>query len=372
MRICPQLPVLHSVGCCCAGCAAAAESPARAASCLCITPPRKRIALSKLNHRQRCEQHLAVFLDNLGPCPSLTALDISTALSYISCSTLQLLVESLPQLHQLSLPPVVTHRGTEADALCVLKQLSSLCACDLDCSLFCWNTSNNLQYEAPEHATELQELSQQQHWHRQTHHTPPVQSGDPDLAGLHESNDQPLPVQQHTPQHGHISSSSTASTGGNAQLQRMPRSPSATTSSKSSSSATQTVSTPELSAAASTSSSMCSNPKSPSACTGPWAGLSSLSVKHLQLQHLRPDSISGALQAVAQLQGLRSLSITGLCKPACNLMLAPVRSRAGAGTVAGVAGVDQTHTSAAEDASDVQWLLACLTGLRSLTRLELG
>lgn len=343
-------------------------------SCLCITPPRRPIALSRLNHRARCEQHLAVFLDNLAPWPALTALDISTALTHLSCSTLQLLVQSLPQLHQLSLPPVATCTGTEAEVLWMLQQLTCLCACDIDCSFFRPSPSSSLQDSFLVQHQELQDLSQQQQQQPfQLHQLacgrmpamaaslPPfeLQDGQHSL-GAHPMQQQVAPQ----PQDSLRSSSSLAREASQLQKLLSTAMPSAYTVGPSS---------PESSAASSTcnssSSSDCTGRDGRGAVLGPWSGLAALPhMQHLQLQHLRPESVRVALRAVGKMQALHSLSVTGLCRTAAGFVLAPLAS-AGAATEAAA----EAEAAATDDSErEGKWLLSSLTELPELTRLEIG
>jgi hypothetical protein len=335
-------------------------------SWLCITPPRRRIALSRLNHRQRCEQHLAVFFDNLAPWPALTALDISTALSHLSCGTLQLLVESLPQLHHLSLPPVATCTGTEAEVLCMLQQLPCLCACDLDCSFFRLSSSSSLQDSLLVQYQELQDLSQPQQPPFQLHHLAcgqmPAMSASAPLFqlqdGQHQLGPALLPVQQQVAPQPQDTSS----------LASEASQPHKLLSIQTSSACTAGCSSPKISAAVSTcsgSSSHCTGRNGRSAFSGPWSGLAGLPhVQHLQLQHLCPESVCVVLRAVGQMQALHSFSVTGLCRTAAGFVLAPLAS-ARAATEAEAAATDDTERGA-------KWLLSRLVELPELTRLEIG
>lgn len=359
-----------------------------AASCLCITPPRRRIALSQFNHRQRCEQHLAVFLDNMAfdnTWPALTALDISTALSHISCSTLQLLVENLPQLHQLSLPPVATCAGTEAEVLSILQQLPFLYACYLDCSRFRQSSSCSSLQDGPiVRYEELQDLShQQQHaQHLNLHNTqaaaaPLVPRNFHD--GRHDLNavSPLLPVQQQQmppmapPQEGWQPTSGVFSAS-SSQLQTLTSSEPSTSSAHSIVGPGSTFSSTGAAASTGlgTSSTCTARSTDSSASEAPWAGLSSLAhVQHLQLQHLRPSCVRDAVRAVAKMPALSSLSVTGLCRTAAGLVLAPLPSRAAARADVDA---DGALAEAVEDDSQGQWLLACLQDLPALTRLEIG
>jgi hypothetical protein len=273
-----------------------------------------------LNHRHRCEQQLAVFLDNLAPWPALTALDISTALSHISCSTLQLLVESLPQLHQLSLPPCA---GTEAEVLSMLQQMPCLCACDLDCSFFnssCCSKSSRLHGSSNDQQQQQVQQACAQHFN---------------LEQIYNSSS--------SNQDGAHADFSAAS----GQLQKLGSS--------------------VVGAAAGTSSGSTSTLTS----GGPWSRLPHLAhMQHLQLHHLRPSCMRDALHAVAGMTALRSLGVTGLCRAASSLVLAPLpRTPAGAAEAGEQA---SEGAAAAADDEEGQWLLSCLQDLSELTRLEIG
>lgn len=350
----------------------AGETPA--ASSLCITAPRRRISLSRLNHRRRCEQHLALFLDNVSPWPNLTALDISTAVTYISCPTLHLLVESLPHLQQLSLPPVATCRGTEAEALYALGQLHCLCAADLDCSLFQESSSSSLQSGGLVQQQDLDNVSNQQpqqHTALQSLYSaqaalsaPIAQQDDP--AGLLPLQHEAHPAAVQLENAGHSSSYLT-----NDGLQLHKLASSHATPALDSHGALQANSSrtghPHSAAHSTFSTSTCTGPHVPHA--RPWFGLHSLKkLQHLQLQHVRPGCVPDALLAVGQMQDLVSLSITGLSQAAANLVLGRVHSPSTAAHAVSVPG----GNAAAENGSQGQWLLAHLKDLPKLARLEVG
>lgn len=288
-------------------------------SCLCITEPRRPVALSVLNHRHRCEQQLAVFLDNLAPWPALTALDISTALSHISCSTLQLLVESLPQLHQLSLPPCA---GTEAEVLSMLQQMPCLCACDLDCSFFNYSSCCN---KSSLHGSNVQQQEQQ----------------------LQQACAQHFNLEQMYTSNSHSDSAHANFSTGSSQLQKL-------------------ASSSVVGAADGT----CSGPTTTLAASGgPWSRLPYLAhMQHLQLHHLQASCMRDALHAVAKMTALRSLGVTGLCRTASSLVLAPLPRTSAGAPEAG----QQATEAAAPDDEEGQWLLSCLQDLSELTRLEIG
>lgn len=100
-------------------------------SYLVVGPPRRKIALSCLDTGRRCEQRLCVCCDNLAP--SLACLDISTALprGEISLPALDRLVDSLPGLAHIALPPCPAAPRAVLGLLAALP----LQTCDLDCRL---------------------------------------------------------------------------------------------------------------------------------------------------------------------------------------------------------------------------------------------
>lgn len=310
----------------------------------------------------------------MAPWPNLTALDISTAISYISCPTLQLLVESLPHLQQLSLPPVATCRGTEAEALYALGQLHCLCAADLDCSLFQESSSSSLQSGALVQQQELDNVSDQQPqqhtalqplFSAQADLSAPIAQQD-DPAGLlplqHEAH--PAAVQLEKPGY-----SSSYLTNNDLQLHKLASSyATPAIDSHGALQANHSRTGPPHSAAHSTfSTNSCTGPYVPHA--RPWFGLHSLKkLQHLQLQHVRPGCVADALLAVGQMQDLVSLSITGLSQAAANLLL----GRAHSPSTAAHAGSAPGGNAAADGGDQGQWLLSHLQDLPKLARLEVG
>lgn len=322
-----------------------AESP----SCLCITAARRPVALSLMNQRRRAEQQMLVFLDNTNqPWPRLTALDISTALSHIACTTLQALVESLPRLHQLSLPPVATCGGSEADALFALQQLRELCACDLDCRYFSASSSSSSTSASSATSSSLQDsgrrVEQQQHvellqdmqpllYHQQQHQQ---------LCSAHSS------IGHHQQQQQQDDDDDVDSHPAVAWSQHLQIDDACAAA---------------ASTHASTSTAIAGERRKVSR---PWSGLGGLThVAHLQLQHLQAGCLRDCISAVSHMPALRSLSITGLCRAAAAVLLTPL---ANSSTLAPAAG-----GSAQDDfALQPQWLLESLQDVAGLTRLELG
>lgn len=368
--------------------------PHAAKACV-ITPPRRPVALSILNHRQRCEQRLALFLDNLASPCTIQALDISTALHHISCSTLQLLVERLPQLHQLSLPPVATCGNTESDVLCMLSSLPNLCACDLDCGLFsrtpacstlqaCSSLRDGLLVQQTAALMCDNITRQQQQQHLLLHHATAQQAPHPgalqgDQQGARATL---LPVQQQAEpcfegqQRRWAAAASTDSSAPASFSQCInPCNSNETAAAFDSnrSSRADAMNRPRDSAAAASTpagtSSTCGDCICPHTCAAPWSGLPCLSgVQHLRLQHLATDSLPAALKGVGRMRGLHTFSVTGLSQAAASLVLAQVPATRSHGVDAepGAGG------EAAAEEGEGRWLLADLQGLPALTRLEIG
>lgn len=369
-------------------------SPLRSAAKACtITPPRRPVALSKLNHRQRCEQRLALFLDNLASPCTIQALDISTALHHISCSTLQLLVERLPQLYKLSLPPVATCGHTESDVLCMLSSLPNLCACDLDCGLFSRTTpacsilqDSGLLVQQTAALMCDNITRQQQQQHLLLHHSaarqvpqPGALQGGPQGAGATL-----LPAQQQAEpclegqQHRWAAASTETAAAGFSQCPEALNSNGAAAFNSNCSSRADAINRPGNSAAAASTSagtsSTCGDCICPHTCAAPWSGLPCLSgVQHLRLQHLAPDSVPAALKGVGRMRGLHTFSVTGLGQAAASLVLAQVPATRSQGDDAEPgAGGEAAAAGAAAEEGEGRWLLACLQGLPQLTRLEIG
>jgi hypothetical protein len=248
--------------------------------------------------------------------------------------------------------------------LWLLQQLPCLCACDLDCSFFRPSASSSLQ-DSP--LVQHQDLSQQQQQPSQLHHLGceqmpamaasvplfPLQDGQHQL-GAHPG---PLPVQQQVAPKPQDSLQPTSSLASEASQLLSIATSSAYTVGRSS---------PKSSAAAS---SNCIGHNGHSAFHGPWSGLAALPhVQHLQLQHLHPESVRGALRAVGKMQALHSLSVTGLSRTAAGFVLAPLASAQAATEAEAEAPAAATQDTERE----VEWLLSSLMELPELTRLDIG
>lgn len=201
----------------------------------------------------------------------------------------------------------------------MLQQMPCLCACDLDCSFFnssCCNKSSL-------HGSNVQQQEQQ---HQQA-------------CAQHFNLEQMYTSNSHSDRaHANFSTDS-------GQLQKLASS--------------------SVGAADGT----CSGPNSMQATGGPWSRLPYLAhMQHLQLHHLRPSCMRDALHAVAKMTALRSLGVTGLCRTASSLVLAPLPRTSARAPEAG----EQAAEAAAPDDEEGQWLLSCLQDLSELTRLEIG
>lgn len=335
------------------------------AGCLVVTAPQQAVSLSVLGRRRRCEQILAVLLDNTYQQPSsLSAFDLSHAISSVTSAIVQLLVEALPALQHLALPAVAGIGSSgQWEVLRLLGQLQQLQCCELDCTYFAVGRQSNRTQQ--QHRTNTERLDrsttpdhqlpvQLQAQHQQPSSQPaaasdsklqhasasqasaaPVAYGTPSRSNSHASTD-PLHRQV-----GQLTISDFA-----ADLQTSCSELPANTQSKAAkaTSAAQRALDPVLQ--------ICPLlPLQPQPCR-PWGNLCNLSqLQQLQLSH--PCHLQELFENLKCLTRLRHLGLVRVQRGYSSMLLDP-------------------GTAAAEGGSVCEHGLGQLSCLQSLTRLELG